>query len=146
MMDFKSILAICISTPLSLIILGIILPRIMRRGHASVSVGNAKVSVGKDEQPRRRATDNLDESNQALVTQITALIKESTHKCGQMDALEIITEGIEIMAPTLSAVAAEAVGRGVNGAVKKGAEALPDYERRFRALGREGLIKGGVAS
>lgn len=145
-MDFNSILVIGVSAPICLTIIVIGLPRVMRRGHASFAVGNAKATIGADEQPRRRATDNLDDANKALVEQIAALIKESTHKCGQVEALEIVMEGIEIMTPTLSAVAVEAVGRGANGAIKKGADALPDFERRFRTLGREGLIKGGAAS
>jgi hypothetical protein len=144
----NTIYAICISSPICLLIIVFGLPRIMRgKGNASVDVGNVKVSVGEGEQeaPRRRAMDS-DEYVQDLAVRIAGVIKETTHECRQAPLLESLTEAVEILTPTVAGLAAEAVTRNINGVVKKGAEALPGFEQRFRAMGRKKIVQEGVAS
>jgi predicted dinucleotide-utilizing enzyme len=99
----------------------------------------------EDEKTRARSRilmtdDEIDNFADRIAPKLREAIK---HDCIQGDLLESLAEGQEIIVPTLSALAAEAVDRKVNGAVKKGAIALPVYEDKYRALRRRHLVQEG---
>lgn len=132
-MDFKIVLTIAISTPLTAGVLMLGLYKI--KGKAKASIGpDGKLSLEVGETPARRETDSPEWSERFASRIIEAVRSGLAHDCAQADLVRVMADGHEKHTDAIIRVTEVAKDHGWNGDTQKIHDEQVEHKKEFHEV------------